>query len=237
MEIGQAFDGFYCLSQRAAGAFLDSLDADGLRRLRPALFRTLDAMRQVDVSDSDGFGIWDASGNGRFSTWHEALLACALDLPQSRTHGWRARLAQSSIGPGPFEEAFAVLQRLLPFCPEVRHVVHSDLLNFNVLVRDDGISAVIDWGSSLYGDFLYDVAWLTLWQPWYSAWQGIDIASAALDYYRALGIDLTHFAERLRCYELHIGLDGIAYQAWKGGWDNVAWTTRRTLELARSVRL
>ena len=37
--------------------------------------------------------------------------------------------------------------------PQERHLIHSDLLNFNVLVADDLISAVIDWGSSLYGDF------------------------------------------------------------------------------------
>jgi aminoglycoside phosphotransferase (APT) family kinase protein len=36
--------------------------------------------------------------------------------------------------------------------------VQSDLLYFNVLAADDRARGVIDWGSSLYGDFVWDVA-------------------------------------------------------------------------------
>jgi thiamine kinase-like enzyme len=41
------------------------------------------------------------------------------------------------------------------------HLVHSDLLHYNVLVAADRVTAVLDWGSSLYGDFLFDLAWLS----------------------------------------------------------------------------
>ena len=49
-----------------------------------------------------------------------------------------------------------------------RHLIHSDLLNYNVLVADGRISAVIDWGCAMYGDFLYDLAWFEFWAPWYA---------------------------------------------------------------------
>ena len=35
---------------------------------------------------------------------------------------------------------------------------HDDLINRNLLVDGDRISAFLDWGSSIYGDFLYDIA-------------------------------------------------------------------------------
>jgi hygromycin-B 4-O-kinase len=65
----------------------------------------------------------------------------------------------------PFDAAVARLKDMVASCPEERHLIHSDLLHYNVLVAGDQISAVFDWGCALYGDLLYDVAWLTFWAP------------------------------------------------------------------------
>ena len=116
-------------------------------------------------------------------------------------------------------------------CPNERYLVHSDLLNYNVLVSNDQISSVLDWGSSLYGDFLWDLAWFTFWQPWYRPWSGIDFPKTARQHYSAIGLEVPNFEERMRCYEIAIGLDGLAYQAFAGHWDNLAWTTQRLLSL------
>ncbi len=62
-KLGQAFGGFYAISNKAAGEFIDDLDQAGLRRLLPSLFSTLDAARRVDLSASHGFGGWGADGN------------------------------------------------------------------------------------------------------------------------------------------------------------------------------
>lgn len=80
------------------------------------------------------------------------------DHPAGRVEGGRDLLGASPIGTGPFDEAFERLQHLADVCPEERHLIHDDLLNRNVLVEDDRIVALLDWGSSKYGDFLYDVA-------------------------------------------------------------------------------
>ena len=47
-------------------------------------------------------------------------------------------------------------------CRTTRHVIHGDLLNRNILVDGERINAVLDWGNALYGDHLYDAAWLLL---------------------------------------------------------------------------
>ena len=105
--------------------------------------------------------------------------------------------------------------------------MHSDLLNFNLLIANDRVSAVLDWGSSMYGDVLWDLAWFRFWQPWYPAWQAIDFREEALHH----APEEAHFDARLRCYELCIGVDGLAYQAFRERWDHIEATSRRIFEV------
>jgi hygromycin-B 4-O-kinase len=233
VEMGAAFDGFYAISERAPGGYLDVLDRVQMRAVLPALSAALDAARLVDLSATVGYGIWGADGTAPHPTWRAALLDVVNDRPTDRTHGWRERLAASPTGSGPFDEAFGHLRSLVGACPEDRHLIHSDLLHYNVLVAGDRITAVIDWGCSMYGDFLYDVAWFAFWAPWYPAWQGIDFAREAARHYESIGLDVPHFEERLRCCQIHIGLMGQAYSAFKGRWADVDATARRTLEVAQ----
>ena len=231
-EIGEALGGPYCVSTRAFGTLLDELDEAGVRAVLPALLRGLDAARQIDVSDTNGFGLW-GDRTALHPTWRAFLLDVAVDDPLHRTHGWRERLAASPVGDCGFDAGIERLASLVHACPEERHIVHSDLLNHNVLVAGSELSAVFDWGCSLYGDFLYDIAWLAFWGPWYPSMRGIDIAALARDHYRAIGVNVPRFEERLRCYELHIGLNGMSYKAFIGDWENYQWTARRIAAIPR----
>jgi len=235
IELGEAFDGFYAISERMPGSYLDAVDERQMRTLLPSLFAALDATRFADVSATLGYGIWEADGNAPHPTWRAALLDVVNDRPIDRVHGWRERLASSATGMGRFEEALRLFQALVDQAPEGRHLIHSDLLHFNVLVSGDQITAVIDWGCSMYGDFLYDVAWFSFWSPWYRAWDGIDFASEAWRHFESIGLTVPHFEERLRCYELHIGLSGQAYCAFAGHWDDLEWTAQRSLAVAQQT--
>jgi hygromycin-B 4-O-kinase len=228
-EIGEAEGGHYAISRRAHGSYLDDLDGEPMRALLPALFAMLDAARLADLSATSGYGIWGADGNAPHPTWHAALLDIANDHPANRTHGWKEKFAASSIGTAPFETALARLKQLTPFLPNERHLIHSDLLNFNVLVEGQCITAVIDWGNALYGDFLYDLAWFCFWQPWFPAWHGIDFRREAQRHYAAIGLDVPHVAERLAACQIHIGLDSQAYCAFRERWDMLEEVAARTL--------
>jgi len=232
IEIGEAFGGFYALSERAYGRYLEETSAARMRALLPSLFGALDAARHVDLSALSGYGLWDAGSTAAHATWQEALLDVANDRPTARIHGWKERLAAAPIGPGPFEEGYGHLQALVAACPEDRHLIHSDLLHANVLVEGARITAVLDWGSSLYGDFLYDIAWFCFFAPWFPAWQEINFAREAARHYEAIGLAVPNFEQRLRCYQVHIGLDAQAYNAFRGSWAELALCARRTLAVA-----
>jgi hygromycin-B 4-O-kinase len=121
----------------------------------------------------------------------------------------------------------------VPAVPEVRHLVHSDLLYGNVLVAGDRVAAVFDWGCAMYGDFLYDVAWLSFFAPWFPGLDAIDVRGSVRAHYDAIGLTVADFDTRMRAYEAHVGLASQTYQALIGDWDELARTARRTEAVLR----
>ena len=51
--------------------------------------------------------------------------------------------------------------------------------------------------------------------------------------YDGIGLAVPHFAERLSCYCVRIGMADMAYSAFKKRWEQVALKAAPTLELAR----
>ena len=226
--------GGYGISERVRGTPIEELDEAGMRRALPSLLRALDATRDADLAGTRGYGLWHGDGNGERATWRDALL----DRGDGRDHmhDRRAFLATTRIGVADFDVALGRMRELIAACPEERHLVHNDLLYFNVLADRDGV-VLLDWGASIYGDFLYDAALLIFWwpHPLYANWSGIDIQTEIERHFEASALEIPHFAERLLCCELNIGLVHIAYQAERHLWDHAAWTARRVRALAVST--
>jgi hygromycin-B 4-O-kinase len=236
LEWGPALGGFFAIAPRMHGEHIDGLDEARMRRVLPSLFAALDAMRVVELV-GPGYGGWRANGSTSHSSWRHWLLGF-IDEPATRgAPGWRELLRDLPTAVRSFEEGYERLVRLADGCPEVRHLFHDDLINRNVLVDGDHISAVLDWGSSKYGDFVYDIANLVFYRPWFPQWQGIDFAAEALEHYERIGLAVPQFAERIKCYSLRIALDGIAYSAFRKRWDEVRLRSRRALEIAREPDL
>jgi len=234
IEWGPALGGFYAIAERIRGEHIDGLDETRMRRLLPSLFAAMDAMREVDLSASSGFGGWRADGRTSHRSWREWLLGF-VDEPATRgAPGWRELLKGTPVSLAAFKEGYARLRERVDHGPEKPHLIHNDLINRNVLVDGDRISTVLDWGSSIYGDFLYELAILVFYQPWFPAWRNIDFATEARAHYDAIGLDVPHITERLSCYTLRIGLDDMAYSAFRKRWEKLAVVTTRVLENARA---
>jgi hygromycin-B 4-O-kinase len=230
LDIGEALGVFFAVSERHFGVFLETLDELGWHNLLPALLRGLDALREIQPQCGvDWLGVCAGSP----SEWRQWLVASLEDRPGGRVSGWRPALKERPDIDEVFVAGERKLRSLLWACPDVRHVLHRDLLNRNVLVAGDAsrLEAVFDWGCSMAGDFLYEVAWLTFWAPWYPALDAIGFRRIIADHYQSIGLAVEHFDERLSCYELHIGLEHIAYATFTGRNDDQHAIARRTLQL------
>ncbi len=237
LEIGDALGVAYAVTRRVRGEFLEALDEPQLRAVLPRLFDALDAARRIDLSSTAGYGGWDVRSGGEHRSWRAAVLSVGTTVPPGRGLGWRERLEASPTSAGPFDAALGRLRSLVGVCSEERHLIHDDLLNRNVLVERDRITAVLDWGSSKYGDFLWDIALLVYGKGWFPAWSAIDFRAEAARHYAAIGLSVPNYDERLRCYAIRIGLGGMSYNAWKQRWDHVAWHARRTSAFVRDEPL
>ena len=231
LEIGEALGVYYAISERHFGRFLETLDERGWRRLLPALLRALDVLREIPPPGSSVD--WASDGSDASSSWRQCLLELLEDHPGERVSGCRANVKEAPAIDDVFVSGERALRSLLWACPEVRHLLHGDLLNRNVLVANDAsqLEAVFDWGCSQAGDFLYEVAWFTFWAPWYPALDALDFRRVVSDHYRRIGLQVENFDERLTCYELQIGLAHIAYATFTGRDEDRQAVVRRTLQI------
>lgn len=220
-EVGEAFGGSYAISDRVWGRPIEALDAAAWQRLLPSVFATLDAVAAADVGDTSGYGIWAADGEAPRPSWPAFLLDPATDRPGDRTHGWQAALASWPRSNALVSASLARLTDLADAGVGHRSLVHADLLYRNVLAADDHITGVIDWGCSLYGDPVYDLATLTLWSPWYEGLDAVDVGSAYRRYLADTGRAVSNLDARLICCELHLALQGYGYSALLGADDDV----------------
>jgi len=235
LDIGQAFGGYFAISTRAYGVPLESLDATQWRAIVPSVVSALEAMRTTDLSSTSGFGGWGTERKAAHVSWSSRLLAVGDDTPDQRDHGWRKRLAASPQGDGAFAWGYDLLKSVVGD-PVSRCLVHSDLVNRNVLVDEDRITGVFDWGCSVYGDHLHDLAWFEFWAPWFPKLDIPYLRSELERRWRELGYVPENKEARLRACYLHIGLEHLAYNAYLGDWPALAATTERMQTLVTGIQ-
>lgn len=233
-HIDEAPGGYCAVSRFIAGRPLDDLNQRDMRETLPGIFAMLDGLRTADLAGTSGFGGWTEEGTAPFCSWGDFLLAVADDTPDRRTHGWKDALAASPVGIGRFNEAYAVLEQLVERIPSPRHLIHSDLLNYNVVADPPRITGVLDWGCGQFGDFLLDVAWFAHYWWFYPAWSDIDFLAEYRRHAEDIGLDLPQFEERILACRLRIGLDDQAYNTYMRNWVQAERAAAETVSLAQS---
>jgi hygromycin-B 4-O-kinase len=226
IEIGEAHGMHYAISHRVMAGFIDDLDPAGIAATLPSLLTALDAARELTIPGTTGYGGFDAEGNAPFTTWRDYLLEVANDPPAPRGHGWRRNLEQSAGGAASFDAAFTWFASVVDDLPTARHLLHCDLLNYNVLVDGHELAAMIDWGCGTWGDFVYDIAWTVYCWKYHPEWSAVDPVAIVRAHYAAIGLDVPDFETRLLAYLVHIGLGDVRYSAYIGKWDQVGFANR-----------
>ena len=233
VRIGSTNDEAFAISRRIFGEPLDRLEGESFRAVLPSLLSALDELRFVETSASSGFGVWNESEDAPYSTWREALTSVVDNEHGGRVGGWPALLASRPGARAAFDRAARALDSLASNAPEERHVIHADMLGDNVRVSGDQVAGVVDWGASMYGDFLYDTARIHFFQPWYPDFRDVDVLGEARRFFTRDGRTLHDFDERIRTCALHVGLDAQAYDAWTQRWQELERSSARTLEFVR----
>jgi hygromycin-B 4-O-kinase len=208
LDLGEAFGGFYIVSQRHEGQKLADLDPRRVPRAIESLFEVLVAMRQIRLP-GHGFGIWTTPDcNAPATTWAEHLRGVG-SRDETRLVGWRRKLAAHPRANRAFQQGCAAMEELTTELPDTRTLVHADLLLNHLVDGNDRVTAVFDWGNALAGDPLYDIAWILYCIPWFPTVDRRHVRALARRHFPDDDID-----RLLRLYELHIGVASLQYQAF-----------------------
>jgi hygromycin-B 4-O-kinase len=180
---------WFSVTERVPGVTLDQMISARNSRLEEEIVRTLAAIHAIPI-EGKGFGHWETSGEATSQSWREYVIS------------FRNRYDAGQLEEIPFFDRTSYrrlwdkVNQLLEFCPEQRSLVHGDFSPTNLICKDHHITGVIDWQASMYGDPLFDVAWIELVSP------VLAIGSAYRDYFTSIGRPIEHFEERIFCYKL-----------------------------------
>jgi hygromycin-B 4-O-kinase len=236
IEFGRGLHTYFAISPYVGGTYLEALSSAEIVNTLPSLLKMLRTLRALDLSGTVGFGFWNKEGKGSHDSWKAFLLDDKNESEGSLIKGWKANLEAASMGMDAYQKLWGAFVPFVERCPEERSLVHSDLLNRNVLTSAGAITAVLDWGSSFYGDSLYDVAWFTFCEHWFPKFQDMHVSQRLLEDFKADPHTNTADVDaRLMCYQLDIGIGSIAYNAFKKDWKNAQEAANYTLKLLEYI--
>jgi hygromycin-B 4-O-kinase len=197
-SIGKVDDNlFFAISDRAPGTMLSNLKRGDQLKALPRLLDVLDTVHATKIGSVMAGPL--AIGRQQ-ATWSEF----------ARVGPWRQQW-NDLFETGPmekevFEKISGAIEKLLPYVPEERRLLHGDVAPNNVIWQGKRITGLVDWEHALAGDPVWDLAYMTRTFPIKAAQQLIEKRYQQMPF----------FAERLRAYQLRQGLDMLAGSARKG---------------------
>ena len=228
IEIDEAFGAWYCVSTRARGTPLEQLDAAEWTTTMPVGAR--DAGRPAQGRYHRDLRLRALGRRRQGTARHPGRSSWRLSSRIAPTRGRTGGSGGCSIRPTATKRSCAATNRcsISPTHSRARAASSTTTCSIATHWHAGGrVTSVFDWGCSMYGDFVYELATIVFWSPWYAAIEASDMTSRALDHYGDMGLDVPNFDARLRCCALHIGLVHIAYNAFLGDLDTLRLTDRR----------
>ncbi|MGA2663664.1 MAG: aminoglycoside phosphotransferase family protein [Nitrososphaerales archaeon] len=167
VHTGRMGDLHFAISLRVPGQIAATMPAREVESLLPQVISTLDDIRQVDVSDTAGYGMFDHLGRGMSPGWREFLELIEKEEDERDFFGkWHHLFEDTFLELDLYRRIYDRMSGLLDCCPSGRYLVHGSYTLHNVLAARGRVTAVLNWFDARYGDFVYDVAGLDFWYPW-----------------------------------------------------------------------
>lgn len=224
LEIGDFADElYYSISECAKGVRMDLLTAEERANAVEDIVKVLDNLHSINPI-GDGYGELDEFGVAESNSWAEKIRADH-DDPQNWEKAAKDYPMLSDV------DFLKMLNRkfleLVEVLPEERKLVHGDFGFDNLFILDGKVSAIIDWSQSMYGDPLYDVAWLNFWN-----WQDSINYSGE---YKKRHAKINNYDERVLCYMIDIGLGAVYFFAERNNQNSYDGTFRLLKEKLKLV--
>ena len=220
-QIGQLNDKFYySITEKAEGKIIDHFEKEEIRKFIPELINILDSIHAFNIGDTQ-FGDWEIDGKSSETSWKNYLLKLIEEFGPYENKTPENTLLESVV----VQKILARYKQLINHCPNIRYLVHGDYGFSNLLSNGKKITGVIDWELSKYGDFLYDVAWLSFWET------TIDYADIFFKHYQDKNVSVPNFHERILCYKLHFGLGALSFFSDSEQEKSYKWAKERLLGL------
>ena len=215
LAIGEALGQFFAVSRRLSGKFIEVASVEQRSQICSTLSALLAKLRANRFCDSDNKPVveWYEAPDQGVASWWEWLRLGLGESAQQPLALWRSQLPHYPELEQLFVRTLARIDQLKAHIPERRDLVHGDLLHQNVLVNDDGteVTGIFSWKCSAFGDFLYDVAWCTLWASWFPALDADDLWQRTFEANDLSPDDLQDAALRHHCYELQIAASHLGW--------------------------
>lgn len=191
LDIGKFGDGaFFCISNFVEGTTTNKFSPDEMEATLDGQNDTFACIFNADISYSSGYGHIDVkTGNAAHKSWKEFLIN---DIDEMDAEGLRKRAKNIGLEPALVDKFLAQYQKNLPFASETRRLLHGDLGFDNMLMKDNKVVAVIDWGQFAYGDWMHDYAKFDFWWP--------DRYTSPQTFADKYDLDAEHIAERIALY-------------------------------------
>ena len=212
----------FCISEKAKGITFQDADEQTVETLLPDIMAVWAAIGEIDISKTKGYGIFSSKdGNAPHDSWKDFLLSI---LDESK-YDWEKIKKIKEVDSDLVEAIKESFLELIQYCPEVRKLRHGDFGSNNVLVDQNvpAITGIIDWDNAAYGDSFYDVN--GFWRPWLMCME-----KTAVYWEQEFG-HLPNYNERIKCYQLHTGLEEIYENALDGDMDTLNWCQKRCRQI------
>jgi hygromycin-B 4-O-kinase len=207
---------FIAITERSRGRLVEELSKDEVYAALPSLIATLDAIHNTPIETGTTYG--DRRHPGKMAcSWKEYLNNRAKALRQYNAIPNKAIFYDHDY----VQSLITTFESLIQYCPNERKLVHGDFGFSNTLIHGTTVTGVIDWEQSKYGDPLFDVAWLALWDD------HIPYVDIFFNHYTQQGTNVTNFKQCVLCYILHSGIGALKFFAESNQQRKYEYATKR----------
>ncbi|MEP7103501.1 MAG: phosphotransferase [Candidatus Dojkabacteria bacterium] len=201
---GHFEDYSFSISRRVEGVQMSKLNESSQERLISSLIESMNSIHTSEISTSR-FGKWNKDMIAPDNSWIDTLAGYV------EKDSWDGVSKSASyLNLDHLNNLLNQFNNLKKYLPNSFHLLHGDFGKTNIIVKDVKISGIIDWSESMYGDFLWDLAWITFWG------ENDLLIQKYIEFNSSNSkLNLENYYERIKAYHLVIGIHTLLFEAKK----------------------